>query len=265
MNRLILACSLASLCVVVLAGGCARKVPPRGMPFGLNLFFEPRSEVPQDRFKEKGIRLAREEDFSSAIEAFTQHVLEEPESFSGFNAIGVCYKNMGDHANAMKNFERSLEFADSPEERAKVLANIGHLYFSVDKHQVAMGYYQDAARESEKNPLYLIFIARTYLYLDEPDRARRVLAATEKMSKDFRKYEPDDDKGLGSYLLADCYSRLNEWDKVIQYLEAAMKANPSKYVPKLVKAWSDQTSLLYTLKGDTRLEKAIRQYSPDSR
>jgi tetratricopeptide (TPR) repeat protein len=253
------------MCVVVLVGGCARKVPHSGMPFGLNLFFEPRPEVPQDGSKEKGIRLAREENFPEAIEAFTQHVLEEPESFSGFNAIGVCYKNMGDHTNAMKNFERSLEFAESPEERAKVLANIGHLYFSVDKHQVALGYYKEAAGEAEKNPLYLIFIARSFIYLDEPDRARRVLAAAEKMAKEFPKYEPDDDRGLGSYLLADCYSRLNEWDKVIQYLEAAMKANPSKYVRKLAKAWSDQTSLLYTLKGDARLEKAIRQYSPASR
>ena len=62
----------------------------------------------EESWKEKGVRLAKEKDYSKAIEAFMQQVVEEPESFFGFNAIAVCYKNLGDHSNAMKNFERAL-------------------------------------------------------------------------------------------------------------------------------------------------------------
>ncbi len=106
----------------------------------------------RNSWKDKGVRLAKEKDYSKAIEAFMQHVVEEPESFFGFNAIAVCYKNLGDPSNAMKNFERAFEFTESPEERAKVLANIGNLYFSAGRSQVALDNYKEAASEFPKDP-----------------------------------------------------------------------------------------------------------------
>ncbi len=125
----------------------------------------------------------------------------------------------------MKNYERALEFADSPDEKAKILANIGNLYFSADKTSGGAGYYKEAAKEFEKNPLYLIYIARTFMFLEDNDRAGKVLASAEKMHKDLEKYERDDDKGLGSYLMAHCYAGLGQEDRVFHHLEKALKAN----------------------------------------
>ncbi len=205
--------------------------------------------------------MAKEKDYSRAIEAFMQHVVEEPESFFGFNAIAVCYKNLGDHTNAMKNFERAFEFTESPEERAKVLANIGNLYFSAGKPQVALGYYKEAASEFPKDPLYLILIARTFVILDDYERAKKVLAAAEKIHKNLEKYERGEDKGLGSYLAASCYLALNEESKVFQYLESALRANPARYVPRIEKDTADEKNLLYTLKDDPLLKKIMTKYS----
>jgi tetratricopeptide (TPR) repeat protein len=252
---------LAGVVSALLLCGCAPKKVSKGTPFGLDeLFVRNEPVVTEETWKDKGIRLARDKDYSGAIEAFKKHVEENPENFFGFNAIAVCYKNTGDQADAIKNFERALEFADSPEDRAKVLANIGNLYFSSNQRQAALGLYKEAAAEFDKNPLYLILIARTFLALDENDRARRVLSTVEQGYKDLDKHEPPEDKGLGAYIMADCYAKLTEEDKVFNYLEAAIKANPDKYISKIETDSSDPRSLFYTLQGDPRLTKIIDRY-----
>lgn len=252
---------LIGVCAVVAAAGCGKKVTRPGMPFDLDRVFTGIPSPKEESWKEKGVRLAKEKEYSKAIEAFMQHVVEEPESFFGFNAIAVCYKNLGDHSNAMKNFERAFEFTESSEERAKVLANIGNLYFSADKPQVALGYYKEASSEFPKDPLYLILVARTFVVLDDYERARKVLAAAEKTHKNLEKYERGEDKGLGSYLAAHCYLALNDESKVFQYLESALKANPARYVPRIEKDVADERNLLYTLKDDPLLKKTMAKYS----
>jgi tetratricopeptide (TPR) repeat protein len=245
------------ICMLAIATGCAKKVVRHGIPFDFDKVFVYRAESPPESWKDKGIRLAKDKEFDQAIESFVHHIEEEPQNFFGFNALAVCYKNMGDHSNAMKNFERALEFADSPEDKAKVLANIGNLYFSAQKPQAALGYYKEAASEFEKNPLYLILIARTFVVLNELDRARKVLDSAELIHKDLEKYERDEDRGLGSYLMAYCYAALNEEDKVFQHLENAVKANPDRYIERIRKDVSDEKSLLFTLKDDPRLKRIL--------
>lgn len=215
----------------------------------------------EEAWREKGLRLAKEKQFDQAIEAFTRYVEDEPETFFGFNAIAVCYKNTGDHSMAMKNFERALEFADSAEERAKVLANIGNLYFSTNKLQAALGYYKEAAAEFEKNPLYLILIARTFMMLEEPERAAKVLSAAEENRGGLEKYEREDDRGLGYYLMAHCYVGLGQEEKVLNYVELAMKANPDKYVRRIEKEAQDQQHLFYTLRDDATLKQLVEKYA----
>jgi tetratricopeptide (TPR) repeat protein len=252
---------LIGICAVLTASGCGKKAIRQGMPFDLDRVFSGGPSTTEESWKEKGIRLAKEKDYRQAIEAFMKEVVEEPESFFGFNAIAVCYKNLGDHANAMKNFERASEFAETPEERAKLLANIGNLYFSAGRPQVALDNYKEAASQFPKDPLYLILIARTFLVLGDHDRARKVLATAEKIHKNLEKYERGEDKGLGSYLAASCYLALSDENKVFQYLESALKANPSKYVPRIEKDTSDEKNLLFTLKDDPSLKKIMAKYS----
>lgn len=252
---------LVGLCMLVAAGGCAKKVTRSGVPFDLDSVFAGKQEPLEESWKEQGMRQAKEGEFEPAIESFTKHVVEEPESFFGFNAIAICYKNLGDHAKAMQNFERALEFADDKEEKAKVFANMGNLYFAANSPQVALGYYKEAAAEFDKNPLYLILIARTFLHLNEPERARKVIIAAEDILKNLDKYERGDEKGLGYYLMAQCYLALNDEEKVFQGLEKALKANPLRYVKRIEKDIADEKSLMFTLKDDERLQKALRRYA----
>ena len=252
---------LVGVCMLLAVGGCAKKVVRSGVPFDLDSVFVGKQEPLKESWKEQGMRQAKEGEFEPAIESFTQQVIEEPESFFGFNAIAICYKNLGDQAKAMQNFERALEFADDKEEKAKVFANMGNLYFAAHSPQVALGYYKEAAAEFDKNPLYLILIARTFVHLNEPERARKVLAAAEDILKNLDKYERDDDKGMGYYLMAQCYLALNDEEKIFQRLEKALKANPLRYVKRIEKDIADQKSLMFTLKDDERLQKMLQRYA----
>jgi tetratricopeptide (TPR) repeat protein len=256
---------LMCLCALATVAGCAKKVERRSMVFDLDKVFAgiflpvPRDQ--EDQSKEKGVRLARERDFKGATDAFMRHVEEHPEDYFGFNAIAVCYKNLGDDAAAMKNFERALEFAEEPEDHAKVLANIGNLYQARNKLQAALGYYKEAASVFGKNPMYLILIARTFINLNEDDRARKVLAEAEHNARALDTYERSDERGLGYYHLAHCFASLGEEDKVYKYLELALKANPDVYVRRVEKDIDDKRNLLYTVKDDAKVKGLLSTYA----
>lgn len=256
---------LICLCALATVAGCAKKVERRSMVFDLDKvfggFFSPIFKQQDEQHREKGMRLARERDFKGAIDAFMRDVEDHPEDYFGFNAIAVCYKNLGDDATAMKNFERALEFAESPEDRAKVLANIGNLYQSRNKLQAALGYYKEAESVFGKNPLYLILIARTFINLNEDDRARKVLAEAERNARALDTYERTDERGLGYYHLAHCFAALGEEDKVYKYLELALKANPDVYVRRVERDLNDDRNLLYTLKDDAKIKSFLGRYT----
>ena len=163
-----------------------------------------------ESWKDKGLRLARQKDFHEAIEAFKRDVEEYPEKSFGFNAIAICYKNLGDHSNAMKNFDRALEFAETPEQKAKIIANIGNLYLSAGKPQAALGYYKEAHDYSPENLLFMASIARAFMTLNDSDRARRVLLDAENIQPSKAESEELEDRGMGHYLMAYCYAVMSE-------------------------------------------------------
>ncbi len=255
---------LVVVCLAVASSGCAKKVTRSDGFFDLSGLFRsdrvsPEPSAPESP-KERGIRLAKEKRLDEAVEAFKLHVVENPEDHFGFNAIAVCHKQMGDPHKAMDNFQRALEFAESPKEKAKVLANIGNLYFAAKKHQAALGYYKEAAAEYEGNPLYLILIARTFIVLDESDRARKVLEEAERISETTAAEEGDEDRGSAYYLLATCYASLGEEDKAFKYSELALKSDPDTFVKRLEEDLADEASLFYTLKDDPKMKRLFDTY-----
>ncbi|MFH0824943.1 MAG: hypothetical protein V2B18_19495 [Pseudomonadota bacterium] len=243
--------------------GCAA-VTKSGRPgspfFDFDQAFVQRRQAPQESWKAKGLQLVKEKRYHPAIEAFKHHVEDEPEDFFGYNAMAVCYKNLRDHAASIKNYERALELVESPEEKAKVLANIGNLYFNAHKLQAALGFHREAHAEFERNPVYLVLVARTFMALKEFERARKVLKAVEQSASDMEKYENGDDAGTGFYLVANCYAALGQEEEVINALKRAMKANPGKYAERIATDLSDEQSLFFTLRDDPRIKRILDDY-----
>jgi tetratricopeptide (TPR) repeat protein len=241
------------------------------MIFGLDKIFSggvthevKEKEKVEESPREKGLRLAARKEYVPAIDAFKECVEENPEKFFGFNALAVCYKNSGDLALAMKNFERALEFVESPEDEAKVYANIGNLYFSSGKPRAALSYYREAHSAVEKNPFYLVLIARAFIVLDEPERAAKVLASAEEIRGKLKNQKSDEERGLGHYLMGYCFLALGDEKKPFKYLERAFKANPGRFLIRFENDSADEKNLFYSLREDPRIKRLIKKYKARS-
>lgn len=253
--------ALSCLMLCLFLCSCSKKVLKSGMPFDMDkIAFENPTEK-TGGWKEKGIQLARSREYNLAIEAFNKHVEENPKDSFGFNAMAVCYKNIGDYQSAMKNFDKALEISAKGEDRSKVLGNIGNLYFSTGKLQTALGFYKDAAAEFEDNPFYVILVARTFVSMNDFDRARKALSQAEPHVNKLETYERDEDRGLGYYLLAQSYAALNDEEKLFQSLDKALRLNPFRFSYKIRQDSADETNLLYTLKDDPNFTRLLDRYS----
>lgn len=259
--------------VCLCACGCGKKALRKDDVSGFTSFLSnlrtspPLPPAIPESWKDKGLRLARQKDFGEAIEAFKRHVEENPEEFFGFNAIAICYKNLGDHANAMKNFNRALEFAETPEAKAKVIANIGNLYLSAGKPQAALGYYKEAHVHCPEDLLFLASIARAFITLEDLERARKVLQEAESMQHPKQEPEETEDRGMGHYLLAYCYAAMSQRaaeeedsEKVVKHAELALKADPDKFVNRIRKELADEKSPWVSFKDNKELNDLIRTY-----
>lgn len=258
-NRISLA--VAFFLVFLLSCSCSQKVVKSGMPFDMDkIAFESVSET-DENWREKGVQLARRKEYPEAIEAFSSYIERSPKDSFGYNALAVCYKNIGDPQSAMRNYEKALELSSRGEDRAKVLGNIGNMYFSSGKMQAALGFYKDAAAEFEENPFYVILIARTFVSMNDFDRARKALNQAEPNIGKLEQYERDEDRGLGYYLLAQSYAALNDEGKLMENLDKALKVNASRFLYRVQQDSSDETNLLYTLTDDPKFLGLIRKYS----
>ncbi|MFC1835596.1 tetratricopeptide repeat protein [Thermodesulfobacteriota bacterium] len=249
-------------------GGCAPKVvKPSEDLLGFNEIFDKSQsdekqdpDEEEDDWKEKGLRLAKDKEYDQAIEAFQQYVVKNPEDFFGFNALAVCYKSLGNFSQAMTNYERALEFTQSPEQEAKVRANIGNLQFAAKKLRSALGSYEEAARIFEANPYYLVLIAHTRITMGEYKRATKVLESVPDIERALEKYDQPEDRGMGLYLLAKCYIALGEKEKVVRSLERALKANPDRFVGRLKQDVENEGTVFYTLRDDDKIKKLLTKY-----
>jgi tetratricopeptide (TPR) repeat protein len=247
---------------------CGLKTTVKGVVFDMDKVIQefkeltsPASQGQDQPRREEGRRLAEAGDLRAAVEAFKRVVEEEPENFFGFNAIGVCFKNMGDDENALKNFERALEFAESPKDHAKVLSNIGNLYFTRGNLQAALGYYKEASSYSDKNPLYFALIARTFMALGEADRAQRVLAQSDEQGATPDDGDKPEDAATAYYLMALCWAGLGNEAEMMRRLELSLRTDPTRMAVRLGKDLQDERSLLYTMKDEPALKALGAKYS----
>jgi tetratricopeptide (TPR) repeat protein len=253
-------------CVLPLAFGCSKKVVRNGTVFGLDTLSLEKSAESNENLKEKGIGLAREKNFEKAIEALREHTQKNSSDSTAHNALGISYKSVGDFSPAMNSFEKALNLAKQPEERSKILSNIGNLYYASGKYQAALGFYKEAAAEFEQNPLYLIFIARTFVMLGDYERARKVVSEVEeKFAGSVREHKVKEDVGLDYYLLAEIFTGLNEENKIYENIENALKADPVRFVAKLSKDMRNEENLFYTLQGDKRVQKMLNRFGSGKR
>lgn len=252
---------LLFLNILAIGLGCSKKMESSKTVFNMDTLSFDQAQKSQENLKEKGIVLARERSFEKAIEALKEYTQKKSTDFAAYNALGISYKNLGEFSQAMNSFDKALILARNPEERSKILSNIGNLYSTTGKYQAALGFYKEAAAEFDKNPLYLILIARTFVMLGDYERARKVLQSLqEKVPGTNQDGKSQEDTGLDHYLLAEVFIGLNEEKNVYENIEKALMADPVRYVPRLRIDMQDEKSLFFTLQGDKRIQKMLNRF-----
>ncbi|MGC8605255.1 MAG: hypothetical protein ACP5VS_16430, partial [Desulfomonilaceae bacterium] len=136
----------------------------------------------------------------------------------------------------------------------------GNLYYATAKYQAALGFYKEAAAEFDKNPMYMILIARTFVVLGDYDRAKKVLSVIDTKSLTSDDSDRGEDSGLNNYLLAEIHAGLNDEKGVYKNLASALSLNPARFGPKLRKDMRDEKSLFYTLQGDRQMQNILARY-----
>ena len=262
---------VSGLTILIFITGCAKKtVRNSAMVFNLDEVFNKKSisqddEEIHDQWKERALELARGGELKEAIEAFERYIEQDPENYFGFNGLAVCYKKMKKPAAAMKNFDRALEFADEPAQRAKILGNIGNLYLDTNQLKTALVHYREAASVHKNHPYYLILTAFTFLKQGELERAQKVLAQAEAKISRIKELE-DSEQGKAYYYMARCILGTGEQDRerVYRYLKLALEADPKRLVQRLKTDTNNGQSLFFTLKDEEDLKKLFSQYDEKS-
>ncbi|MGB8952917.1 MAG: tetratricopeptide repeat protein [Candidatus Aminicenantales bacterium] len=183
------------------------------------------NEVPLE-FMEKGNQLFSEQKYDEAITYFEKFLEINPDSYQTYLSIGKCYREKGDIEKTVENFNKVLESAKKDDRLGKemtakatagigdcylkkgdyeaaqnlfkqsvemspgneILAfNVGEIYFSYQKMDEAIHYFEQAAQIKRKwsEP----YLQLGYAYLNKADHAK----AIENFEK-FLKLEPDSEK-----------------------------------------------------------------------
>ncbi len=218
------------------------------------------SEELRRSWKDRGLALVGKRKYRDAIIAFQRYMREHPNDFFGPNAIGICYKNIGNHKEAVRHFDMALELAKKPEHKAKARANLGSLYYSTGNLQTALGYFKEAASDDRANILYPVFIARTFVGLNEHERARKVLAQIERNRRLREETTQRSNAARAYYLAARCYLAMGDTDKVVPSFKKALDLRPLTYLGRLKKDLENENSPLRSLREQSDMRKLLSEY-----
>jgi tetratricopeptide (TPR) repeat protein len=211
-------------------------------------------------WKDRGLALVGKRKYREAIVAFERYMKEHPNDFFGPNAVGICYKNIGNHKEAVRYFDRALELAQKPAQKAKARANLGSLYYSTGNLQTALGYFKEAASEDRANILYPVFIARTFVGLNEHERARNVLAQIERNRRVSEDMTRRSNAARAYYLAARCCPAMGDTDKVVPYLKRALALCPLTYLGRLKNDLENENSPFRSLREQSDMRKLLSEY-----
>lgn len=111
-----------------------------------------------------GNELMSENDYNAAIESYKLALMEDSTYVPVLDNIALCYKRLGDFANALKYYQKSLEIY--PEGEA-ALVNTGVLYTEMFEFEISNQFYLRIRQLYPDNPEGYFGLAKNYILLGE--------------------------------------------------------------------------------------------------
>jgi len=229
---------------------------------------QPRSEA--ERIWEMGNRAYSESRFYDAIhyyeKALSLYPNKRSEEVGGlYDEIGLCYMQLGEHGNALKYFEKSLEITrrlNKPEHLSDVYGHMGQAYTRLESFEKAESYLKESLkiRKNLNNPFTL---GESYnnlgLLYYRMGHWGKALDHYEESLTILRKNNYEREIG---YLLSNIgmvYLDLQMYDKAKQYLEESLRIRQKFNNPQDIGIGYDNLGGVHYATGE--YERAIYYFS----
>ena len=199
--------------------------------------------------REIGRILADRGDHRGAIDAFMRALQYSPNDLPSLQELGASQSAFGNFAAAETSFNRAL--AAAPDD-ARTNYNMAVVKLELNKKAEALGYAQKAAAAEPGNASYAYTLGQAYEAVEDIERA--ITAYTNAIQLDFRYVKPRINMSkifieFGMFPearnllldarqwepssfevnnnLGDVYTKMEEWNSSIEYLEIAMSLDSS--------------------------------------
>jgi tetratricopeptide (TPR) repeat protein len=114
-------------------------------------------------------------DYEMAIKAHSKALDANSELFKSYVTIGVCYRKLGDDANALLYYEKALEYDSENADSVGLYVSLGSLYIENNKPYTAIDYLEKAAELYPEQPAAHAYLAIAYAMAYEYDKSEEQL------------------------------------------------------------------------------------------
>lgn len=162
----------------------------------------------------RGVNLAKAEQFSDAAEAFERTVVIDPRRTGALKNLGFCYYRLGDTDRAIAVYERALKAAPGDPD---VLTRMGLLLFNQKDYARAAQYLEQASEADSTNVHLLSSLASAYKQMKRLDDAAMYYRKAIEV-------EPTDENLW--YNLGVVLSQIERYPEAAQAYEGVLKIRP---------------------------------------
>ncbi len=114
-------------------------------------------------------------DYEKCIEYQLECLDNDPEYFKGWYNLGAAYRKMGDKDNAMKSFEKALEYDPKNTESVSLYVSLGSIYIELGKPISSITYLEKSLEHYPDNDDAYAYLAIAYKMAFEPAKSAESL------------------------------------------------------------------------------------------
>lgn len=114
-------------------------------------------------------------DYEKCIKYQLECLDNDPEYFKGWYNLGAAYKKMGDKDNAIKNFEKALEYDPENTESVSLYVSLGSIYIELGKPISSITYLEKSLEHYPDNDDAYAYLAIAYKMALEPAKSEEAL------------------------------------------------------------------------------------------
>lgn len=168
------------------------------------------------RFFNQGVPLFNEKKYDEALKYFDKAVIVDSENPEGYRERGVCYLQMGEKDEAVKDFNTVIK-ADKEVKDLVTRINLALIYFQADDYEKASPLYEEVLKHDPEN---IMAISKLALIYQQQEKSEMAIKLYEKVTR-TKKDDPDLWFNLGIL-----YFQMGRYEEAFKSFNNVVDLNP---------------------------------------